>query len=44
MDKEAIRKYIKDNLKLGWIHDGESYYIVLKLEGEIVSKLRFEGY
>lgn len=38
-----IRDYIKNNLKLKceW-NDG--YYICLVLEGEVISKIRFEGY
>ena len=38
-----IRDYIKDNLKLKWEWNND-YYICLVLEGEVISKIRFEGY
>lgn len=38
-----IRKYIKDNLKLKVIWDDCKYYICLVLDGEVISKIRFEG-
>ena len=38
-----IRDYIKNNLKLRWEWN-DSYYICLVLEGEVISKIRLEGY
>lgn len=43
MNKEEIRRYLKDNLKLGIIWDDCHYYICLKLDDEIISKIKFEG-
>ena len=41
-----IRDYIKNNLKLKWDNQqwNDDYYICLVLEGEVISKIRFEGY
>lgn len=38
-----IRDYIKNNLKLKVIWDDSKYYIGLVLEGEVISKIKFEG-
>ena len=38
-----IWDYIKNNLKLKWEWNCD-YYICLVLEGEVISKIRFEGY
>jgi hypothetical protein len=38
-----IRDYIKNNLKLKCGRGSNDYYICLVLEGEVISKVRFEG-
>lgn len=38
-----IREYIKNNLKLKWEWN-DGYYLCLVLEGEVISKIKFEGY
>jgi len=43
MDKEELKKYLKENLEIKWrmdyVHD--DLYIVLTLEGEEISKIPF---
>ena len=42
MNKEEIKNYLKENLKIDWMYtvDGK-LYIVLKLENEVISQMRF---
>ena len=44
MNKEEVKKYIKDNLKLVWHYEKDNLYIELRLENEVISKLPFEQY
>ncbi len=45
MNKEEIKNYLKDNLKLVWHYYGpDKLFIELQLEGEIISKLPFEQF
>ena len=45
MTTEEIKQYLKDNLKLSWESKNDNYYIVLKLDGENITELKFgEGY
>ena len=41
MNKDEVRDYIKDNLKLDWKYMDGKLYIVLLLEGKIIDKMRF---
>ena len=42
MDYDRIKDYLKKNLKLDWQYTkDDKLYIVLELEGEIISKIRF---
>lgn len=42
MDKEEIKNYLKENLEIGWEYGGYGkLYIVLTLEGEVISKMPF---
>ena len=42
MNKEEIKNYLKENLKIDWMYIGDGkLYIVLKLEGEVISKMKF---
>lgn len=42
MDYDRLKDYIKNNLKLDWQYTkDDKLYIVLELEGEIISKIRF---
>lgn len=42
--EEEVREYIKDNLNIQWRYEGRELFICLVLEGEVVSKIRFEQY
>lgn len=45
MDYDRIKDYLKNNLKLDWQYTKDNrLYIVLELEGEIISKIEFEQY
>ena len=45
MTKEEIIQFLKDNLKLAWEYYHGNYYIILKIDNEIITKLNFgEGY
>lgn len=39
--KEEIKNYLKENLKMDWMYTGDKLYIALKLENEVISKMRF---
>ena len=41
MNKEEIKNYLKENLKIDWMYTDNKLYIVLELEGEVISKMRF---
>jgi hypothetical protein len=42
MNKEEIKNYLKENLKMDWMYTGDGkLYIVLKLENEVISQMRF---
>jgi hypothetical protein len=42
MNKEEIKNYLKENLKIDRKYDGyNKLYVVLKLEGEVISKMPF---
>lgn len=44
MDKKEIRDYLKKNLTIEWgVGSRCTYKICLKLEGEIISEIPFEG-
>lgn len=38
------KEYLKNNLKLAWNYQGNKLYLTLSLEGEIISKIKFEQY
>ena len=38
---EEIKDYIKKNLDIDWKYINDKLYIVLLLDGEIISKIRF---
>ena len=42
--KEEIKEYLKNNLKIAWDYNYDKYehLLVLKLEGQIISKIPFE--
>ena len=42
MDKEELKKYLKDNLTINWVYSGDKLYIAIELEREIISKIKFE--
>lgn len=42
MNKEELKKYLKDNLQIVWYYNSiDKLFIALTLEGEIISKLPF---
>ena len=42
MNKEEIKQYLKQNLKIDWKYKGYGkLYVVLTLEGEVISKIPF---
>lgn len=42
MNKEEIKNYLKENLKIDWMYTGDGkLYIVLELENEVISQMRF---
>ena len=42
MNKEEIKQYLKENLKIDWKYEGYGkLYVVLTLEGEVISKMPF---
>ena len=43
MTKED-KQYLQDNLKIEWRYEGDDLYIVLTLEGKVVSEIPFEQY
>lgn len=44
MEKEEVKQYIKDNLKIIWQYEDDKLFIKLELEGETISKIPFEQY
>lgn len=41
MEKEEIKDYIKNNLEISWDFREGKYYLVLSLEGEKISEVKF---
>lgn len=42
MDKKELKEYLKENLKIDWRYEGyDRLYVVLTLEGEVISKMPF---
>lgn len=42
MDKEEIKQYLKENLKIDWKYEGrDKLYMALILEGDVISKMPF---
>ena len=44
MTKEELKQYLKDNLKLTWHYQGDELFLMILLEYEVISKVRFEQY
>ena len=45
MNKEDIKQYLYNNLKIKWLTEGkwgDELYIALVLEGQVISKIPFE--
>ena len=41
---EKDKEYLKNNLRLAWNYQGDTLYLILSLEGEVISKIKFEQY
>ena len=43
-EKNDYIDYIKNNLKIDWVHNDDKLYLGLILDGEVIDKVRFEEY
>ena len=44
MDKEELVNFLSENLKIKWKYEGGELYLLLMLDGKIISKIPFEQY